>query len=237
MQAALGIKGFGFDMLTGCSSATFALNAAHDMIVAGTARAILCINPEINTMHLNLRDRETHFIFGDACTASLLEPAAHADGANAWDIVSLRLKSEFSNNIRNNFGSMNRFDPDSVGKPDKLITQKGRKVFQEVVPMVAEFIQEHLQLQGIAKANIRRMWLHQANIKMNELIARKILGRDATEEEAPNILKEYGNTSSAGSIVAFHKHSADLKAGDLGVLCSFGAGYSAGSVILQKRGH
>ncbi len=236
VQAALGIKGFGFDMLTGCSSATFALNAAHDMIVAGTARAILCINPEINTMHLNLRDRETHFIFGDACTASLLEPATHADGANAWDIVSLRLKSEFSNNIRNNFGSMNRFDPDSVGKPDKLITQKGRKVFQEVVPMVAEFIQEHLQLQGIAKADIRRMWLHQANIKMNELIARKILGRDATEEEAPNILKEYGNTSSAGSIVAFHKHSADLNPGDLGVLCSFGAGYSAGSVILQKRG-
>lgn len=236
VQNALGIEGFAFDMLTGCSSATFALNAARDMILQGTARAILCINPEINTMHLNLRDRETHFIFGDASTASLLEPAAQAEGDNAWEIQSMRLKSVYSNNIRNNFGSMNRFDPESVGKPDKLITQKGRKVFQEVVPMVAEFIQEHLQSQGIPKADVKRMWLHQANIKMNELIARKILGREATEEEAPNILQEYGNTSSAGSIVAFHLHSNDLAAGDLGVLCSFGAGYSAGSLILRKLG-
>ncbi len=52
--------------------------------------------------------------------------------------------------------------------------------------------------------------------------------------EAPNILDEYGNTSSAGSIIAFHKYSADLKSGDLGLLCAFGAGYSVGSVIMRK---
>src|SRR5205085_10443035 len=129
VQNALGIAGFGFDMLAGCSSATFGIQTAADMVRGGHARAILCINPEICTSHLNLRDRETHFIFGDAATACVIERAQHADGDNAWEIVGTRLKSIYSNNIRNNFGPMNRFTPETMGAPDKLITQKGRKVF------------------------------------------------------------------------------------------------------------
>jgi len=39
---------------------------------------------------------------------------------------------------------------------------------------------------------------------------------------------------SAGSIIVFSKHSDDLPSGSLGVICSFGAGYSAGSVIVRK---
>jgi beta-ketodecanoyl-[acyl-carrier-protein] synthase len=234
IQNALGIQGFGYDMMAGCSSATFALQSAADMVAQGNARAILCINPEINTMHLNLRDRETHFIFGDAATACVLEPTQGADGANAWEMVSTRLKSVYSNNIRNNFGSMNRFDPITQFNDDKLITQKGRKVFKEVVPMVAEFMQEHLAQQNIAPSQLKRLWLHQANINMNRLIATKVLGREPTPAEAPNVLEEFGNTSSAGSIVAFHLHSSDLVKDDLGHLCSFGAGYTAGSIILRK---
>lgn len=92
----------------------------------------------------------------------------------------------------------------------------------------------HLAENAIGPERLRRMWLHQANINMNELIARRVLGRDPVPGEAPNILDEYANTSSAGSVIAFHKHNADLKSGDLGLLCSFGAGYSAGSVILKK---
>jgi beta-ketodecanoyl-[acyl-carrier-protein] synthase len=69
---------------------------------------------------------------------------------------------------------------------------------------------------------------------MNQLIARRVLGRDPDAVEAPVILDEYANTSSAGSVIAFHKHRDDLRAGDIGVLCAFGAGYSAGSVVLQR---
>jgi beta-ketodecanoyl-[acyl-carrier-protein] synthase len=204
------------------------------MIRGGHVRAILCINPEICTSHLNLRDRETHFIFGDAATACVVERAQAADGDNAWEIVGTKLKSIYSNNIRNNFGPMNRFSPETMGAPDKLITQKGRKVFKEVVPMVAEFMLDHLAELKIPPATLKRLWLHQANINMNDLIAKKVLGRAPDHGEAPNVLEEYGNTSSAGSIIAFHKFSADLAAGDLGHLCSFGAGYTAGSVVLKK---
>jgi len=234
VQDALGIEGFGFDMNVACSSATFALQAAADMVAAGHARAILVCNPEICTGHLNFRDRDSHFIFGDVATAFIVERAETAVGRNSWEIVATRLKTKFSNNIRNNFGFLNRTAPETVGAPDKLFVQEGRKVFKEVVPMVSELIVGHLGENGIAPAALKRLWLHQANVGMNDMIARRVLGRDPVQGEAPNILDEYANTSSAGSVIAFHKYSADLKAGDVGLLCSFGAGYSAGSVILKK---
>ena len=234
VQDALGIDGFGFDMNVACSSATFALQAAADMVSAGHARAILVCNPEICSGHLNFRDRDSHFIFGDVATAFVIEGAKTANGRNSWEIIATRLKTKFSNNIRNNFGFLNRTAPETIGAPDKLFVQEGRKVFKEVVPMVAELIVSHLAENGIAPSQLRRLWLHQANLSMNELIVRRVLGRDPLPGEAPNILDEYANTSSAGSIIAFHKFSGDLKAGDVGLLCSFGAGYSAGSVILRK---
>jgi beta-ketodecanoyl-[acyl-carrier-protein] synthase len=236
VQEALGIDGFGFDMNVACSSATFGLQAAADMVAAGHARAILVCSPEICSGHLNFTDRDSHFIFGDVATAFVVERAGDARGANAWEVVSTKLKTKFSNNIRNNFGFLNRCAPEGIGKPDKLFVQEGRKVFKEVVPMVSELIISHLEENAIAPNSLKRLWLHQANINMNELIARRVLGRDPEPAEAPCILDEYANTSSAGSIIAFHKHSTDLVPGDVGHLCSFGAGYSAGSVILRKIG-
>ncbi|MGH6871011.1 MAG: beta-ketoacyl-ACP synthase III [Rhizomicrobium sp.] len=234
VQEALGIEGFAFDMNVACSSATFGLQAAADMVAAGHARAILVCNPEICSGHLNFRDRDSHFIFGDVATAFVVEQAQGVSGGNAWEIVSTRLKTKFSNNIRNNFGFLNRTAPGTAGAPDKLFVQEGRKVFKEVVPMVSELLLAHLGDEGLAAAGLKRIWLHQANQGMNDLIARKVLGRDPVPGEAPNILDEYANTSSAGSVIAFHKYSADLARGDLGLLCSFGAGYSVGSVILRK---
>jgi beta-ketodecanoyl-[acyl-carrier-protein] synthase len=233
VQDALGIEGFGFDMNVACSSATFALQAAADMVANGHARAILVCNPEICSGHLNFRDRDSHFIFGDVATAFIVERADTARNGG-WEIVSTKLKTKFSNNIRNNFGFLNRTAPESIGKSDKLFVQEGRKVFKDVVPMVSELILGHLAENGIEASSLRRIWLHQANQGMNDMIARRVLGRDPEVGEAPVILDEYANTSSAGSVIAFHKYSDDLAPGDLGLLCSFGAGYSVGSVILRK---
>jgi beta-ketodecanoyl-[acyl-carrier-protein] synthase len=100
--------------------------------------------------------------------------------------------------------------------------------------MVAELILDHLRELGLAPGELRRMWLHQANLAMNQLIAKTVLGRAPEPDEAPVILDEFANTSSAGSVIAFHRHREDLAPGDLGVICSFGAGYSIGSAIVRK---
>ena len=65
-------------------------------------------------------------------------------------------------------------------------------------------------------------------------IAQRVLGHEASEDESPTVLDTYGNTSSAGSIIAFHLNHEDMVAGDTGLICSFGAGYSAGTVFVRK---
>lgn len=235
VQEALGIDGFAYDMNVACSSATFGLQAAVNSVENGSARAVLVVSPEICSGHLNFRDRDSHFIFGDACTAILVQREEDVPEGHGFEILGTSLKTKFSNNIRNNFGFLNRADESGVGKPDKLFVQQGRKVFKEVSPLVAETILSQLERLSLTPADLRRMWLHQANLNMNQLIARKVLGRDADTDEAPVILDEYANTSSAGSIIAFHKHKDDLTSGQLGVICSFGAGYSIGSVVVRRR--
>ena len=233
IQQALGIDGFGFDMNVACSSATFGIQTAADYIRSGNASSVLVVSPEITSGHLNWRDRDSHFIFGDVATAVLVEDVAVAPKQH-WDILGTRLKTVFSNNIRNNFGFLNRASPEGEGKPDKLFVQEGRKVFKEVVPMVAEMIVTEAERLGIEPQALRRLWLHQANAGMNRLIAQRVLGHEATPDESPTVLDTYANTSSAGSIIAFHKHNEDLAAGDTGLICSFGAGYSAGAVFVRK---
>ena len=233
IQQALGIEGFGFDMNVACSSATFGIQTAADYIRAGNAKSVLVVSPEITSGHLNWRDRDSHFIFGDVATAVLVEDAAIAP-AKHWEILGTKLKTVFSNNIRNNFGFLNRANPETAGTADKLFVQEGRKVFKEVVPMVAQMIIDEAQQLSLDPTALRRLWLHQANAGMNRLIAHKVLGHEANDDESPTVLDTYGNTSSAGSIIAFHLNSDDLAAGDTGLICSFGAGYSAGTVFVRK---
>jgi beta-ketodecanoyl-[acyl-carrier-protein] synthase len=234
VQSALGIAGWAFDMNVACSSATFGIEQAANAVRTGTARAVLMVNPEICSAHLEWRDRDCHFIFGDVATAVVVERADLAVSANRFDILGTRLATVFSNNIRNNAGFLNRCEDKWGDLRDKLFVQEGRKVFKEVCPMVAEHIAGHLAALELAPAGVKRFWLHQANLSMNQLIARRLLDRDPTPEEAPVILDRYANTSSAGSIIAFHLHQDDLASGDVGVISSFGAGYSVGSVVLRK---
>ena len=235
VQGALGIKGFGFDMLVACSAATFALHRAYEMISAGTAKGVLVINPELTSPQVNYCDRDSHFIFGDVATAMVVEHADTATSEHVFDILSTKAITQYSNNIRSNFGYVSRAnDVDPYGA-DKLFHQEGRKVFKEVCPMAAEHISEHLERHQLTSADVKRWWLHQANINMNTLISKRLLGREATAEEAPIVLDRYANTASAGSIIAFNLHHKDLQSGDYGLLCSFGAGYSIGSLLVRKR--
>jgi beta-ketodecanoyl-[acyl-carrier-protein] synthase len=233
IQGALGIQGFAFDMNVACSSATFGIEMAVNAVKTGSARAVLVVDPEITSSHLAWKDRDCHFIFGDVCTAILVERLDTAP-AGSFEVLGTKLQTSFSNNIRNNAGFMSRNEDRNPDDRDQLFRQEGRKVFKEVCPMAAEHISAHLAAHGLTPAGVRRFWLHQANLAMNQFISRRLLGRDPTADEAPVILDEFANTASAGSIIAFHRHHDDIRSGEVGVICSFGAGYSIGSVILKR---
>ena len=233
IQQLLGSGGFAFDMNVACSSATFGIQTAADMIRSGSIRRALVINPEICSAHLEWRDRDCHFIFGDVATATLLERDEDLT-APRFNVLSTRCATQFSNNIRNNNGYLRRTIDAMEDRRDMQFMQNGRKVFKEVLPLVSKHIADHLADEGVAATDLRRLWLHQANKTMNDYIGKKVLGRTPAPDEQPNILQDYANTSSAGSIIAFSKHSNDLEPGDKGLICSFGAGYSVGSVIVER---
>jgi beta-ketodecanoyl-[acyl-carrier-protein] synthase len=235
VQEALGIEGFGFDMLVACSAATFGMHRAYEMLSAGNAKCVLVINPELVSPQINYTDRDSHFIFGDVATATVLETADTVNSEHSYDVMSTNAVTKYSNNIRSNFGYVTRTEDVDPYGADKLFHQAGRKVFKEVCPMAASHIESHLNRHQLTATDVRRWWLHQANINMNTLIIKRLLGRDANADEAPIVLDEYANTASAGSVIAFGLNHEDLVAGDVGVLCSFGAGYSIGSLLLKKR--
>lgn len=234
IQDLLGTSGFAFDMNVACSSATFGIQAAADMIRAGSISKALVVNPEICSAHLEWRDRDCHFIFGDVATAVVLERQEDAQAPH-FAILSTRCATQFSNNIRNNNGFLRRTRPGHMeDRRDMQFMQNGRKVFKEVLPLVSNHIANHLADEGQDPSGLRRLWLHQANKSMNDYIGKRVLGRTPEPGEQPNILQDYANTSSAGSIIAFAKHSDGLAAGDRGLICSFGAGYSVGSVLVEQ---
>ena len=232
VQNLLGAGGYAYDMNVACSSATFGIQAALGAIQTGSAKTVLVLSPEICTGHLNFRDRDSHFIFGDGCSALCIE--GETSNIQGFKVLGTKLVTKFSNNIRNNLGFLNRCETDSKDTSDRLFVQEGRRVFKDVVPMVSALISAHMDECGLGVPDIKRLWLHQANLPMNKLISKRVLGREATKEEAPTILDTYANTSSAGSVIAFHHHKSDLTKGDRGILCSFGAGYSVGSIALER---
>lgn len=238
IQQALGCGGYAYDMNVACSAATFALKTAVDAVRSGSNRCVLMVNAEITSAHLDFRDRDSHFIFGDVCTAAVVEAMEGCQSEAPFEVLDAQLWTSFSNNIRNNFGFLNRTEDLPYGAHDHalLFNQQGRKVFKEVVPAVVELVTDQLARRSLSAQDLRRLWLHQANINMNQLVVRKLLGEDVPPARAPNILDEYANTASAGTMIVFHRYHADMEPGDLGLVCSFGAGYSIGSLLLRRAG-
>ena len=188
IQKELGIDGFGFDMLVACSAATFGLHRAYDSLVSGSSKCVLAINPELVTPQVNFCDRDSHFIFGDVSTAVIMERFETCTSPNSYEILSTRALTRFSNNIRSNFGHMAyATDAEPFGW-DKLFHQSGRIVFEEVSPVAAKHISDHLASLDLTPRDVTRFWLHQANINMNNMVIKQLLGKDVEAETVPTIL-------------------------------------------------
>ncbi len=235
VQEALGCtNAYGYDMNVACSSATFGLDAAQNQIRSGQIQRALMINPELCSCHLNWENRDCHFIFGDVGTAVVLESDQVVPTKPGWQILSTKCQTKFSRNVRNDFGYMHLVETPQRTGWATLFRQNGRQVFREVCPMVATMIREHLAENRMTPDHVARFWLHQANEHMNNHVIKALTGGEVDRARAPLVLDEFANTAAAGSIIAFHRHRDDLEPGQMGLICSFGAGYSAGSILVER---
>ena len=146
----------------------------------------MIVNPEICSGHLEWRDRDCHFIFGDVCTALVVEAMEAATSDHQFEVLGTRLITTFSNNIRNNNGFLRRTRPDGLDdRRDMQFMQNGRQVFKQVVPMVSDLIVDHCMDEGIDPTGLKQLWLHQANKSMNDFIGKKVMGRVPEPDEHP----------------------------------------------------
>ena len=182
IQEALGIEGFGFDMLVACSAATFGIHRAYEMVAAGTAKAVLVINPELTSPQVNYGDRDSHFIFGDVGMATVVESADTCSSAHSYEILSTKAVTVYSNNIRSNFGYVSRANDGDPYSVDRLFHQNGRKVFKEVCPMAADHISTHLSECDLSINDVKRWWLHQAQTHLRGTL----IGSEAAVDYCPD---------------------------------------------------
>ena len=234
LQSLLDAKGFAFDMAMGCSSATFGMSTAMDALQSGMANRALVVTAEYITPVMTYVDRDSHFIFGDAAVAMVLEREDETKSDCAFRINSRKMLTEYSTNIRAAFGSRVLLEPEKIGDAEQRFAQEGRTVFRELLPKVITLVEEHLDDIGTSVSDYKRLWLHQANINMNTFATKKLLGEEPTQEKAPIILDEYANTAGAGCMIAFDRYKHDFEPGDAGVICSFGASYSIGCMTVER---
>lgn len=238
MQKELGTSGSALDISLGCSSAAAGLHVAVNLLRAGAQQRVLIAVPEIISGHLNFRDRQTHFIFGDASASLVVEAIGeNEERAGRFEVLATRNWTQFSNSIRTNLGYLTRTeqeDPYLIPLQGNMIKQVGNKVFKEVTHAAHRFITQFLTEAGLTAQDVRRYWLHQANARMNGMILKLALGHEAGHDRAPMVLERLGNTAAAGAIVAFKENHEDMAAGDYGLLCAFGAGYSIGGALLRR---
>lgn len=233
LQGLIGSDGWSFDLTMACASALYGLHIATGMIRSGQSNRILVVSPEIMTC-INVHSRrDVHFIFGDAASAIVVEAADDRPGG--WEVLGTHAQNKFSNALRSDYGFINIAERTVDPEFNPGLDQDGHKVFKDVVgfaPVVARNMMDRIEL---APDDVRRCWLHQANIRMVDMITKRILGRDRTPENGPAILQEYGNTSSSSVVINFETHSDDMDSGETGVMCAFGAGYGVGAAAVRKR--
>lgn len=233
IQNLIGSNGWSFDLTMACSSALYGLNLANAMIRSGQSQRILVCSPEIMTC-INVHSRrDVHFIFGDAASAILVEADDGTPGG--WEVLGTHTQNKFSNHLRSDYGFIN--DAERTVDPDYRpgLDQDGHRVFKDVVSMAPVVARDLMARLDLEPEDIDRAWLHQANIRMVDMIAKRILGRDRTPQNTPSILEEYGNTSSSSVVMNFEMNSDDMKPGETGIMCAYGAGYGVGAAAVRKR--
>ncbi|RUM36007.1 MAG: 3-oxoacyl-ACP synthase [Desulfobulbus sp.] len=229
VQAEIGAdKAFAFDINAACSGFLFALDLAAKYIASTPEMKILVIGSETLSARVNWQDRNTCILFGDGAGACVLESSdnggildsiLHSDG-KLWNL--LYMDSPASKNPE-------LLDPERKGC---FIQMSGRDVFKYAVRAMEDVVVQLLERQNISINDIDLLIPHQANVR----ILGKLMERLGVAQEKVFInVNKYGNTSAASVPIALDEASREgrLQKGDLVLFCSFGGGFTWGSMLLR----
>ncbi len=214
-----------FDINAACSGFVFALNLVDSYMQTGMCRMALVIGAETLSRIVSWEDRSTCVIFADGAGAAVVHAAetgviASTQGSDGRKGGTIYVKS------RENY---NPFVPEP--QPTDWLYMDGGEVFKFAVRKVPEAIREALDAANLAVDDIDWFLLHQANLRINEAIAKRL---SIPAEKIPTNLERVGNTSGGSVPILLDEvnRKGMLHSGDRVVLAGFGAGLTWGVTIL-----
>ena len=229
VQGAIGaIRATCFDLNAACSGFLFAMNTAYAYIEMGMAKTILIIGAETLSREVDWSDRSSCILFGDGAGAAIMRQEEEKGGLIAsvtgsdgsqGDVLTCKGRG-----IQNPFHQSKR-------KKDYL-RMEGQAVFRFAVTMVPRCIKQILKKTGYDTEDIKFFVLHQANVRILELIAKRL---KVDIDKFPMNLDRYGNTSSASIPILLDELNRNnlLEPGDKIVLSGFGGGLTWGAVLIE----
>jgi 3-oxoacyl-[acyl-carrier-protein] synthase-3 len=232
LQAKIGAsRAWGYDLGAACSGFTYSLTAGWSMVATGAVEHALVVGADVMSSIIDYTDRATCILFGDGAGAVILSPAGDDEPA----II------DFAHEIDGNGGealcmpaggSRRPASHETVDQRLHYVKQDGQTVFKFAVKKNEEMALRMLDRNNLKGTDLDLYCSHQANRRIIEATAARLgLGPDKFIIN----LEKYGNTTAATIPLALADARADgrLKKGDLVMLASVGAGFTAGSVLLR----
>ena len=227
VQAALGCRGFGFDVAAACSGFIYGLSVADAFIRTGQARGVLVIGSEVYTRILDWQDRGTCVLFGDGAGAVFLRAEEQDGGAGGRGVLSTHLHAQ------GDLGPLLYVDG-AVGRPDLSghLRMNGREIFRHAVGKLSSAVAEALAANGLDQDDIDWLVPHQANRRIIDAVGRKL---GLPPERVVVTVDRHANTSAASIPLALAEAWLDgrMKPGDLVVLEALGGGLTWGSALVR----
>lgn len=234
LQARLGCPGVAtLDIRNQCTGFVYGLSIADQFIRSGAMDHVLVVGSEVHSTGLDktTRGRDVAVLFGDGAGAAvvsategrsrILDSRLHADGTR-YDILMTEVPASRLNP---------RLSPELLALGRHYPSMDGRAVFKAAVEKLPEVVRALLRDNGLRVADIDLFVPHQANLRINEMVARALRLPPA---KVVNNIDRFGNTTAASIPIALTEavEQGRLREGDLVVLAAFGAGLTWGANLL-----
>ena len=221
-----------YDLLFGCPGWVEGVIQATAFIKAGMAKKCLVIGAETLSRVVDPVDRDG-MIFADGAGATVIERKVEPG------ILSHKTVTHTVNNEIDMLHYDVSYDPSNT---TKYIKMKGRKVYEFALKEVPQAMKTCLDTSGVAIGELKKIFIHQANLKMDEAIVKRFyrLYREAVPKNVlPMNIQTHGNSSVATVPTLFdqvlNNAYADhqLQKGDVILFASVGAGMNINAITYR----
>ncbi len=235
----LGIKNpncVAYDILFGCPGWIQGVIQAEAFIKAGIAKKCLVIGTETLSRVLDPHDRDS-MIYSDGAGSCIVEAV---ESTTATGILSHAAQTDTKDECYYLFFG-NSFDKNS--DPDiRYIKMFGRKIYEYALNNVPLAMKAALDKSGIGISEVKKVFIHQANEKMDEAIIKRFYRLYKTklpEGVMPMSIHKLGNSSVATVPTLFDLvkrgeiENQEINKGDVVILASVGAGMNINAIVYK----